>query len=175
MATAMTALIATGAFWLSFTALRSLAVTADVPPSEAWLWPLIVEGSMAQSTVALLTLAHSSTHRDDGASPATRSTTERPRTTPVAPPTPVQSQAIPRRQLRAHAIPSCRARRSVLDDQPDSLGFGGRRTQGCHDPSDLYSPRWPRCRGWNVNTSAHIGRPRIRAAAGQDHRVAVVG
>ncbi|MCC3332023.1 DUF2637 domain-containing protein [Nocardia abscessus] len=95
MATAMTALIATGAFWLSFTALRSLAVTAGVPPSEAWLWPLIIEGSMAQSTVALLALAHSSTHRDDGASPATRSTTERPRTTPVAPPTPVQSQAIP--------------------------------------------------------------------------------
>lgn len=31
MATAMTALIATAAFWLSFTALRSLAITAGVP------------------------------------------------------------------------------------------------------------------------------------------------
>ncbi|MGW4325838.1 DUF2637 domain-containing protein [Nocardia sp. NPDC004573] len=59
VATAMTVLIATGAFWLSFTALRSLAITAGVPQSEAWLWPLIIEGSMAQSTVALLALAHS--------------------------------------------------------------------------------------------------------------------
>lgn len=58
-ATAMTVLIATGAFWLSFTALRALAITAGVPPGEAWVWPLIIEGSMAQSTVALLALAHS--------------------------------------------------------------------------------------------------------------------
>jgi AraC-like DNA-binding protein len=62
VATAMTALIATGAFWLSFTALRSLAITAGVPRGEAWLWPLIIEGSMAQATVALLALAHS--HHD---------------------------------------------------------------------------------------------------------------
>lgn len=40
VATAMTALIAIGAFWLSFIALRSLAITAGVPHSEAWLWPL---------------------------------------------------------------------------------------------------------------------------------------
>ena len=56
IATAMTAFIAIGAFWLSFTALRSLAITAGVPHGEAWLWPLIIEGSMAQSTVALLAL-----------------------------------------------------------------------------------------------------------------------
>ncbi|MGY1898314.1 DUF2637 domain-containing protein [Nocardia gipuzkoensis] len=70
VATAMTVLIATGAFWLSFTALRSLAITAGIPQSEAWLWPLIIEGSMAQSTVALLALAHSTpsderAHADD--------------------------------------------------------------------------------------------------------------
>lgn len=59
VATAMTLLIATGAFWLSFTALRTLAVTAGVPRSEAWIWPLIIEGSMAQATVALLALANS--------------------------------------------------------------------------------------------------------------------
>lgn len=59
VATAMTVLIATGAFWLSFTALRSLAITAGVPRAEAWLWPVIIEGSMAQATVALLALAHS--------------------------------------------------------------------------------------------------------------------
>lgn len=59
VATAMTALIAAGAFWLSFTALRALAVTAGIPVQEAWLWPLIIEGSMTQATVALLALAHS--------------------------------------------------------------------------------------------------------------------
>lgn len=57
-ATALTVVIAGGAFWLSFTALRALAITAGVPPAEAWLWPLIVEGSMTQSSIALLTLAH---------------------------------------------------------------------------------------------------------------------
>ncbi|WP_368854411.1 DUF2637 domain-containing protein [Nocardia cyriacigeorgica] len=36
----MTALIVAGAFWLSFTALRSLAVAAGAPGREAWLWPL---------------------------------------------------------------------------------------------------------------------------------------
>ncbi|MGW4371545.1 DUF2637 domain-containing protein [Nocardia takedensis] len=62
VATAMTVLIAAGAFWLSFTALRSLAITAGVPRAEAWLWPVIIEGSMAQATVALLALAHSGHH-----------------------------------------------------------------------------------------------------------------
>ncbi|MQY23055.1 DUF2637 domain-containing protein [Nocardia macrotermitis] len=59
IATLMTVLIAGGAFWLSFTALRALAVQAGIPTHEAWLWPLIIEGSMAQSTVALLALARS--------------------------------------------------------------------------------------------------------------------
>ncbi|WP_216907540.1 DUF2637 domain-containing protein [Nocardia noduli] len=66
VATAMTVLIATGAFWLSFTALRSLAIVAGVPAGEAWLWPVIIEGSMAQATVALLALAHSG-HGEKGA------------------------------------------------------------------------------------------------------------
>ncbi|MFI8974246.1 DUF2637 domain-containing protein [Nocardia asteroides] len=57
-ATALTVVIAGGAFWLSFTALRALAITAGVPVAEAWLWPLIVEGAMTQSSLALLTLAH---------------------------------------------------------------------------------------------------------------------
>ncbi|MBF6427521.1 DUF2637 domain-containing protein [Nocardia cyriacigeorgica] len=61
VALAMTALIAAGAFWLLFTALRSLAVAAGAPGREVWLWPLIIEGSIAQSTVALLALAHSAT------------------------------------------------------------------------------------------------------------------
>jgi hypothetical protein len=65
LATAMTVLIAAGAFWLSFTALRSLAITAGIPPGEAWLWPVIIEGSMSQATVALLSLARSPTSDDE--------------------------------------------------------------------------------------------------------------
>ncbi|MFD4407712.1 DUF2637 domain-containing protein [Nocardia sp. NPDC058499] len=65
LATAMTVLIAAGAFWLSFTALRSLAITAGIPPGEAWLWPVIIEGSMGQATVALLSLARSPTPDDE--------------------------------------------------------------------------------------------------------------
>lgn len=63
LATVMTVLIAAGAFRLSFTALRDLAVLAAVPDAEAWLWPIIIEGSMAQATVALLALAHSNPTR----------------------------------------------------------------------------------------------------------------
>ncbi|MEV0110578.1 DUF2637 domain-containing protein [Nocardia sp. NPDC050799] len=65
LATAMTVLIAAGAFWLSFTALRSLAIIAGIPPGEAWLWPVIIEGSMGQATVALLSLARSATSDDE--------------------------------------------------------------------------------------------------------------
>ncbi|WP_249643727.1 DUF2637 domain-containing protein [Nocardia sputi] len=65
LATAMTVLIAAGAFWLSFTALRSLAIIAGIPPGEAWLWPVIIEGSMGQATVALLSLARSPTSEDE--------------------------------------------------------------------------------------------------------------
>ncbi|MEU5407415.1 DUF2637 domain-containing protein [Nocardia asteroides] len=61
-ATALTVVIAGGAFWLSFTALRTLAITAGVPVAEAWLWPLIVEGTMTQSSITLLTLAHAQPH-----------------------------------------------------------------------------------------------------------------
>lgn len=53
----MTAAIAVVAFVLSFYALRSLAVTwAGFPPSTAWLWPLAIDLSIAQSTLALLAL-----------------------------------------------------------------------------------------------------------------------
>ncbi|WP_413232880.1 DUF2637 domain-containing protein [Nocardia salmonicida] len=45
-ATALTLVIADSAFfWLSFTALRALAITAGVPAAEARVWPLIVEGT----------------------------------------------------------------------------------------------------------------------------------
>ncbi|MGW5111444.1 DUF2637 domain-containing protein [Nocardia sp. NPDC004123] len=59
LAILMTVLIAAGAFSLSFTALRDLAGTTGVPATEAWLWPLIIEGSMTQASVAVLALARS--------------------------------------------------------------------------------------------------------------------
>ncbi|WP_433621038.1 DUF2637 domain-containing protein [Nocardia sp. CA-120079] len=92
VATAMTAFIAIGAFWLSFTALRSLAITAGVPHGEAWLWPLIIEGSMAQSTVALLALAHSSTHRNSGPATHRRSPPLETCTPPATLPTPTRPE-----------------------------------------------------------------------------------
>ncbi|MGW6729631.1 DUF2637 domain-containing protein [Nocardia sp. NPDC055029] len=88
-ATALTVVIAGAAFWMSFTALRALAITAGVPVAEAWLWPLIVEGSMTQSTIALLTLAH--THR------------------PGVNPNPYISEPDPLPQPRAHTTPDTHA------------------------------------------------------------------
>ncbi|WP_280334843.1 DUF2637 domain-containing protein [Nocardia wallacei] len=58
LAILMTVLIAAAAFWLSFTALRSLAELGGIPHNQAWLWPLIIEGSMTQATVALISLTH---------------------------------------------------------------------------------------------------------------------
>lgn len=48
-----TAGIAAGAFWLSFTALEDLAVRSGVPASQAWVWPLIVDGLVLVATVAI--------------------------------------------------------------------------------------------------------------------------
>ncbi|MFF0613206.1 DUF2637 domain-containing protein [Nocardia tengchongensis] len=63
LATALTILIALAAFRLSFTALRALAISAAVPMSESWLFPIIVEGTMTQATISLLTFAHSGLRR----------------------------------------------------------------------------------------------------------------
>lgn len=49
----MTVLLAAGAFALSFDALRALAMTAGIRPDLAWIWPLIVDLSIAQATLAL--------------------------------------------------------------------------------------------------------------------------
>lgn len=61
LATGMTFVIAIAAFRLSFSALSALALSAGVPSNQTWLLPLIVEGSTAQATVALLALAHAPT------------------------------------------------------------------------------------------------------------------
>ncbi|WP_328436978.1 DUF2637 domain-containing protein [Nocardia puris] len=95
VAVAMTMFIAIGAFWLSFTALRALAVTAGVPAGEAWLWPLIIEGSMAQSTVALLTLAHH--NAADVRTPRTPTPDDAVVSTPAAPRPPSGTVRTPRR------------------------------------------------------------------------------
>jgi Protein of unknown function (DUF2637) len=52
----MTVGLAGCAFVLSFDALRDLAVTLGFHPDRAWLWPVAIDVSIAQSTLALLTL-----------------------------------------------------------------------------------------------------------------------
>jgi len=53
----MTVALAGCAFVLSFDALRDLAVSLGFRPDTAWLWPVAIDVSIAQSTLALLTLS----------------------------------------------------------------------------------------------------------------------
>lgn len=52
-----TVFIAAGAFWLSFTALADLAHRSGIGAGQAWAWPLIVDGVIVVSTVAVVALA----------------------------------------------------------------------------------------------------------------------
>lgn len=56
VALAMTALIAVGAFVLSFESLRDLAIRSGISIGLAFLWPAIVDVTIAQSTIALVVL-----------------------------------------------------------------------------------------------------------------------
>lgn len=56
-ALAMTIALAVCAFVLSFDALRDLAVTLGMLPDRAWLWPVAIDVSIANSTLSLLSLA----------------------------------------------------------------------------------------------------------------------
>ncbi|MFD6450408.1 DUF2637 domain-containing protein [Nocardia sp. NPDC060220] len=47
------------AFVLSFAALRDLAIRAHTPHGLAWLFPVIVDGTIIQATIAVLALADS--------------------------------------------------------------------------------------------------------------------
>jgi lambda repressor-like predicted transcriptional regulator len=58
-AVAGTVFIAGGAFWLSFTSLADLARRSGLSPSQAWAWPLIVDGIIVVATVAAVALARS--------------------------------------------------------------------------------------------------------------------
>lgn len=51
-----TVFIAAGAFWLSFTSLADLARRAGIGEGQAWVWPLIVDGVIVVSTVAVVAL-----------------------------------------------------------------------------------------------------------------------
>ncbi|EWT05302.1 DUF2637 domain-containing protein [Flexivirga sp. ID2601S] len=52
-----TVFIAAGAFWLSFTSLADLARRSGIGAGQAWAWPLIVDGVIVVSTVAVVGLA----------------------------------------------------------------------------------------------------------------------
>jgi hypothetical protein len=49
--------IAIGAFWLSFTSLTRLAHRSGIADSQAWAWPLIVDGIIVVATVSVVALA----------------------------------------------------------------------------------------------------------------------
>lgn len=51
--------VGAAAFRLSFATLRDLAVLAHVPASDAWLFPLIIDGTIVQATAGALVLAKS--------------------------------------------------------------------------------------------------------------------
>ncbi|MGV9681007.1 DUF2637 domain-containing protein [Nocardia sp. NPDC003482] len=51
--------VGAAAFRLSFATLRDLAVLAHVPASDAWLLPLIIDGTIVQATAGALVLAKS--------------------------------------------------------------------------------------------------------------------
>lgn len=52
-----TALLAIGGFVLSFAALRDLAVRVGMPPDLGWIWPLLIDGMIVESTLAVVALA----------------------------------------------------------------------------------------------------------------------
>lgn len=54
-----TILLALGAFWLSFTTLRDLAVLSGIPEGQAWVWPLIVDGVILEATISVVALRNS--------------------------------------------------------------------------------------------------------------------
>ncbi|KZM76167.1 hypothetical protein AWN90_00095 [Nocardia terpenica] len=51
--------VGAAAFRLSFATLRDLAVLAHIPASDAWLFPLVIDGTIVQATAGALVLAKS--------------------------------------------------------------------------------------------------------------------
>lgn len=56
-AVVITLAVGAASFRLSFEALRDLAVRAHVPADLAWLWPVIVDGTIVLSTLGVVALA----------------------------------------------------------------------------------------------------------------------
>lgn len=52
-----TVVIGAGAFWLSFTALTDLAQRSGIDAGQAWAWPLIVDGIIVVTTVAVVAMS----------------------------------------------------------------------------------------------------------------------
>lgn len=52
-----TLVLAAGSFWLSYFALRELAILSGIPEANAWVWPLIVDGVILEATVSVVALA----------------------------------------------------------------------------------------------------------------------
>lgn len=48
--------LAAGAFVLSFSALRDLAISSGIPETLSWIWPLIIDGFIVTATVAIFAL-----------------------------------------------------------------------------------------------------------------------
>jgi hypothetical protein len=55
--------VGAAAFRLSFATLRDLAVLAHIPHSDAWLFPLVVDGTILQATLGWLVLANARERR----------------------------------------------------------------------------------------------------------------
>jgi hypothetical protein len=87
-ALAMTALLAACAFVLSFDALRDLAIRCGVRDRLGWLWPVVVDVTIAQATMSLLALSRimpipaSASGVDVGAERGSRSELARPEAGP---------------------------------------------------------------------------------------------
>lgn len=58
-----TALLAVGGFVLSFAALRDLAVRVGMPADLGWIWPLLIDGMIVESTLAVVALAQRGSRR----------------------------------------------------------------------------------------------------------------
>lgn len=55
---ALTVGIAVSSFWLSFAALRELAVMAGTDPGRGWVVPVVLDGAIVATTVIALALSH---------------------------------------------------------------------------------------------------------------------
>ncbi|MDJ0362489.1 DUF2637 domain-containing protein [Rhodococcus sp. H29-C3] len=60
---ALTVGIAASSFWLSFAALRELAIMAGTEPRRGWVLPVVLDGAIVATTVIALALSH---HSDAG-------------------------------------------------------------------------------------------------------------